>query len=318
MTRTCVILLNYNNAEDTYLCLKSLRQSLVPVDVVVVDNSPDDPNLARARNEFPFVKFSNSPVNIGFGQGNNLGVKLASSQNTYDFFFFLNNDATIDENSIQALQSALDQHPEAGITVGRIVFGEDPNVLWYGGGEINWWFGGGKTPGNFGSSTALLAMTGRHVPFATGCALMIRRSVLETCGGFDSRFFLYEEDLELCLRVAEHGWGIWYEPGARIVHRCQGSLRTEGSLVTTIGPLSPRNPHLTFYIFHIFRNRCLNMYLHARGTDRLRFLLGFPLFVFYKCGIFMKSKRFDALGAICKALVDCVRTIAFRSSHLEP
>lgn len=183
------------------------------------------------------------------------------------------------------------------MVVPRIVFMDKPEVLWYGGGEVSWLRGAAVAPGYLGASNAPLAMQEREVSFASGCAMLFRRSVMQKLCGFDERFFMYEEDVELCLRTLELGWKIRYIPNALLFHVVQASSRGEQGFV---GMLSPLNKNLSFYAYHIVRNRMINMKLHAKGVNKLTFIAGFSLLVLKKTFSFALHKRWDGIAAIFK------------------
>lgn len=308
--RSCVVVVNYKNSDETGKCLASLAESAVQVQAVVVDNSPNDPELEAALSPFTDVHLIRAPENLGFGLGNNLGIDWALQHQDYEFVLILNNDATIDPDAIDLLEAAMDTHPEAGIVTARIVLAEDESKLWYGGGEVDWRRGGGRVPGVLGPANAPMAMQARHVSFASGCAMMIRRNVLQDLGGFDKRFFMYEEDLELSLRVQEAGWKIWYEPNSVIKHLGQGSLRREGEKFT--GLLWSSNPNLPFYVFHIIKNRLDNMSMHAHGKDRMVFFTFFPLLLMRLMTRFLLTNRWDAVKALFRALQEFIASKALR------
>ena len=296
--RTCVITINYRNAADTASCLASLRDSVTPLSIVAVDNSPNDPDLDTLLSAYPEVTFLRAPENLGFGRGNNLGIRWALENTDCEFVFVFNNDAVIKPDSIRQLEIAMEAHPEVGIMVPRIAYMDRPDVLWYGGGEVDWRRGSAVAPGIHGPVDAELALTSREVTFATGCALFVRRSVLRKIGGFDPRFFMYEEDVEFCLRAKEHGIRIRYVPESIVLHRCQGSVRKIGESTGDIWDV--KNPKLSFYAFHIIRNRLLNMYFHAHGINGLVFILFFPLYVLRRAIPFAFGGRFDAIMAMAK------------------
>ncbi len=297
-TGTCVISVNYRNAADTAVCLASLRRSMTPLYIVVVDNSPNDPDLAPLQAAYPEVKFLSAPENLGFGRGSNLGIRWALEHTNCEFVFIFNNDAAIQEDTVRQLERSMVLHPEAGILVPRIVYLDRPDVLWYGGGDVDWRRGSAVVPGFYGDANAALALTAREVMFATGCALFIRRSVLEDIGGFDPRFFMYEEDVELCLRAREAGIRIRYVPHSLVLHKCQGSVQKTGRSTGDIWNVN--NPRLPFYAFHIIRNRLLNMYFHARGFNGLVFACFFPLYILRRAIPFAWGRRFDAIRAMAK------------------
>lgn len=272
----------------------------MPVLVVVVDNTPNDPHLDSKLASYNNVKLIQSPENLGFGRGNNLGIDWVLANTDCEFIFILNNDAMLEGDTLQRMEEAMDAHPDAGILAPRIVLAEDTNVLWYGGGEVDWCRGGGIVPGVLGESTAPLAMQSRGVTFASGCAMLIRREVLERIGSFDDRYFMYEEDLELGLRAQKAGYSIWYEPLALVRHVGQGSMRKGG---TFIGLWSPANPRLPFYVYHIVRNRLLTMHLHACGIQQLKFAIGFPMLILPKIIQFYRYRRWDGIRAVYQGWV---------------
>jgi GT2 family glycosyltransferase len=142
-----------------------------------------------------------------------------------------------------------------------------------------------------------LALQAREVSFASGCAMLIRCDVMRQLKGFDERFFMYEEDVEMCLRINEYGWKILYEPAALVLHVVQASSRGEQKFIDRLSPL---NKNLSFYVFHTIRNRLINMRLHARGRNRLIFIAGFSLFLFKMIVSYILHKRWDGIAAIFK------------------
>lgn len=299
--RTSVITINYHGAVDTATCVASLVESTVPLAIVVVDNTPNDPELEAALAPFPQVTLLRASENLGFGRGNNLGIEWALNSTNCEFIFIFNNDATVEAHTVQVLEQALDGHPESGIVSPRIVLAEEPNKLWYGGGEVDWKRGGGKVPGVLGAADAPLAILPRYVTFASGCAMMMRRSIIEKIAGFDQRFFMYEEDLELSLRMQESGWKIWYEPKALVRHVGQGSQKKQDEFMVLF---HPKNPNLPFYAYHVVKNRLLNMWMHAYGKNWLIFVSVFPVFISIKLIQWLMHGRLGAVKNVMKAVRD--------------
>lgn len=292
--------MNYNSAPDLTWCVRSLLGSKERPALFVVDNASSEGGLEEAVAGYPGVTVIRSPENLGFGRGNNVGIRRAFRDTDCEFVFLLNNDATVEPDTISVLQTAMDDHPEAGVAAPRIVLAESPDVLWYGPGEIDWRKGSPRVPGYLGPAGSGTALKPENVTFASGCAMMIRRPVLREIGGFDPRLFMYQEDLELCLRVQRTGWMIRYVPEALVRHRGQGSER--GGEEAFIPILSPRNPRLPFYALHVSKGRLLSMLVHARGTNALRFCAGFPLFCFRKCLQYALHGRWDGIHALLRGL----------------
>lgn len=292
-----MVLVNYKGAQDTAACLHSLYANDIVPRIVVVDNTPNDPGLANVMANYPDVHLIYAPKNLGFGGGNNLGINWAMSQTDCEFIFIFNNDATVEQDTISKLEASLDNYPEAGMVTPRIVFMDKPDVLWYGGGEVSWVRGAAIAPGFLGNSDAPLALQAREVSFASGCAMLVRRDVMQQLGGFDDRFFIYEEDVEMCLRISELGWRIRYVPTVLVHHVVQASSRGEQGFVSSLSPL---NQNLRFYLFHLVRNRLINMHLHAKGLNRLIFIVGFSLLLLKKSLHCAMHQRWDGIDAIIR------------------
>jgi GT2 family glycosyltransferase len=298
MPKTTVVIVNYKNALDTFQCINSISETVNAPLTVVVDNSPNDLELRFHLLDFKNVKLICAPENLGFSQGNNLGIEWALSNTSSSYIFILNNDAVVDSKTIEILEETLELHPEAGIAAPRVVFMDNPETLWYGVGEVSWARGGGMVPGYMGPSDSLLALQAREVTFASGCAMLVRREVFQKLKGFHPDFFMYEEDLEFSLRTQNLGWFIYYEPRALVKHKVQASSSKDDGF---IGMLSPLNKNLSFYTYHLIRNRLINMRLHAKGAHRITFFFGFSLFVLKTSLNYFIHKRWDGILSIIKA-----------------
>lgn len=303
MINTCVVIVSYKGAVDTALCLRSLAESDTPVTAVVVDTTPNDPELHAVVAEFPNAHLLNASDNLGFGGGNNLAIRWALEHTSCDYFFLLNNDALVFPTTIGELETQMAARPEAAIVTPRIAFRDRPDRLWYGGGDIDWRRASVFTPGFNGPVDAPEALRQRFVTFASGCALFMRRSVLITLGGFDSRFFMYEEDVELCLRAQKHGFRILYVPATLILHRAQGSSNSDDE-DNRADFWSVKNPRLPFYAFHIIRNRMLNLFTHASAQQKLVAAVFFPLYLLRHAVPFLLGGRPDAVLAMFRGIID--------------
>jgi GT2 family glycosyltransferase len=206
------------------------------------------------------------------------------------------------------LEAQLAERPEAAVVTPRIAFRDRPDRLWYGGGDIDWRRASVFTPGFDGPVDAPEALRKRFVTFASGCALFMRRSVLITLGGFDPRFFMYEEDVELCLRAQKHGFRILYIPKTLILHRAQGSSNPDDG-GNRADFWSVKNPRLAFYAFHIIRNRMLNIFTHANAWQKLTAAVFFPLYLLRHSIPFLLGGRPDAVLAMLRGIQD---SLAYR------
>ena len=302
MTGTFIILINYNNHNDTLKCLTSIKEAGYSNNVVVVDNNSTVEGIDEIREKFPSTILLKNDMNIGFGRANNVGIDWVTNNTVCEFIFILNNDTTINKDTINYLERMMKKNKNIGIVSPKIAMMDLPDRLWYGGGCINWKKGSATIPGYLADSNSELACITRKVEFASGCAMLVRRSVIECIGGFDRRFFMYEEDLEFCCRAREHGWEIWYVSDALVLHKCQGSLRKKSELFNSIW--SPKNPNLPFYMYQITKNRMQSMHLHAKGKNRFYFFTIFPCILILKSIQFLYFRRFDGIKAIYLGIKD--------------
>lgn len=297
--KTAAVIVNWNNSRDTLECIESLNRSVTDCKAIVVDNGSPK-NDVEILGSIPGIVLITCSENLGFGRGNNVGIRWAMAHTDCKYILLLNNDATCDRWAISTLENELDYDLSLGIVAPRIVYYSNPDILWYGGGYISWIRGSVKVPGFRMSANSELALLKRDVTFVSGCAMLVRREVFAQVGGFDPRFFMYEEDVELSIRVREAGWKLRYIPQAVVKHKVQGGQKQGGNAIYSM--LSPRNPKLPFYLFHIMRNRLLNMFIHAHGINFLIFLSIFPLYWVKKIFEYIYYRRFDGIAAILKGI----------------
>ncbi len=230
------ILLNYRTAEMTLQAAEAALEDLHSLggELVIVDNASGDGSYevltrevaARGWGENGLVRVIASPVNGGFGAGNNIGLRMKmSNESTPDYFYVLNSDAFPDVGCSGALVAHLEAHPKAGFACSH-VRGEDSAVhtTAFRFPSIAGEFVGAARLGFFERMlpNAPVPMPQPQetcqVGWSAGASMMIRRAMLDEIGTFDETFFLYFEETDLCLRGARAGWSCWYVPDSRVVH----------------------------------------------------------------------------------------------------
>ncbi len=244
MDHISIILVNYESAKLTKMCLKSLQQLQTKdfaYSVIVVDNASQEALTLPASLKADNVSVIRSESNLGFTGGNNLGITYAAEQHDPDYICLLNNDTTVDPNFLTELHQSLEAKETGGLVSPKIYFApgyeyhnqaydksDRGRVIWYGGGSIDWPNLIAFHQGVDEIDRGHLDLT-RSVDFCTGCCILISREVLETTGLLDDKFFLYYEDADLSIRARKKGFNVLYCPQAKIWHHNGGSSGGAGS-----------------------------------------------------------------------------------------
>lgn len=234
MPRILTIILNYRTPDLTVQAARSALRDMQALggEVVIVDNASGDGSyemLIRAVAEWDAgdrLRVVQSPVNGGFGAGNNIGMRLGLSDGTQpEFFYLLNSDAWPDPGAVQALVDVMQAHPRAGLAGSHIRGTDDvdhctvfrfPSIT----GELEGAARTGLITRMFPNSVVPMQIPTQttKVDWTAGASLMIRAEMLNEIGLFDERFFLYYEETELCHRAKRAGWDTYYVPASRTVH----------------------------------------------------------------------------------------------------
>jgi GT2 family glycosyltransferase len=220
-----LVIVNYNGADDTIACLEGIRSLEWParaLKVVVVDNASGGDDVERIRQAAPGVRVIASKNNLGFAGGCNLGAAKADT----DHLAFINNDARPEPGFLQAAVGALTRNPGVGAVAAKVLDWEgnrvdfvDSALSWYGQGfKLHV---GAEDDGSFD--------TEHDVLFGTGSALVVRRSAFEQVGGFDERYFMFFEDVDLGWRLWLAGHRVRFVPGALVYHRHHASMSKLGA-----------------------------------------------------------------------------------------
>jgi GT2 family glycosyltransferase/glycosyltransferase involved in cell wall biosynthesis len=215
-----VIVVNYRGADDTITCLRALRDGLdYPAErlqVVCVDNASGDGSAERIR-QVPGTTVIEAGANLGFAGGCNLGARHA----TGSVLAFLNNDARPHRDWVTAAVDVLKKEPTVAAVASKVLDWDGQRVDFVDAGLT--WFGMGykRHAGELDDGTHDQA---RDVLFATGSAMFVRAEVYRKLGGFDERFFMFYEDVDLGWRLNLRGWRVRYEPRSLAYHRHHASM----------------------------------------------------------------------------------------------
>jgi GT2 family glycosyltransferase/glycosyltransferase involved in cell wall biosynthesis len=216
-----VVVVNYRGADDTLACLRTLRDELdwpaEALELICVDNASDDGSAQRIAAAVPQARLIRSATNTGFAGGCNLGVSHATGA----IVGFLNSDARPHRNWLGAAVEVLHQDRGVAAVASKVLDWDGERIDYVDGGLT--WYGMGYKP-HVGKLDDGAHDTARDVLFGTGAALVIRREIFERLGGFDERFFMFCEDVDLGWRLNLRGYRVRYEPRSIAYHRHHASL----------------------------------------------------------------------------------------------
>ncbi|MCZ2812344.1 glycosyltransferase [Modestobacter sp. VKM Ac-2979] len=220
-----VVLVNYKGAEDTITCLRSLGELDWPADqleLIVVDNDSGGDDVDRIRREVPGAVVIEAGENSGFAGGCNTGVRHARGE----VVGFINNDARPDPQWVRAAVDVLQRDRSVASVASKVLDWEGTHID-YVDGSLTWFGMGYKREVERPDSGEW--ETPRDVLFGTGAAMFVRKDVYETVGGFDERFFMFYEDVDLGWRLNLLGWRVRYVPDSIAFHKHHASMKKFGS-----------------------------------------------------------------------------------------
>jgi GT2 family glycosyltransferase len=213
-----IVVLTWNGKPDTLECLNSLR--LVEYRnfrILVVDNASTDGTCEAIKKQFPDVELIVNRENLRFAGGNNIGIRYALEHGA-DFVLLLNNDTVVDKHFLTYLTVAAATNPQIGMVGPKIYYFGDQQRLWFAGGKIVWWKGLISHIGIREKDHGQYDTQG-ETDYITGCCVLVRRSVIESIGMLDERYFIYGEDADWCVRAIRKGYKLVFVPASIICHK---------------------------------------------------------------------------------------------------
>lgn len=216
MAGVTAVIVNYRTPALVVECIDHLKAhppAVVPLRVVVVDNGSGDGSLDRIAAAHPDVRLIDAGGNLGFARGNNLALR----ELTTEFALLINSDALVQHGTLDGMIAAMRDDPWLGVVGPRVINADDGQDQDY--------------PYRFPSVPEMLRRAvggpqfparGRATPIAIerihGACLMTRAAVLRDVGLLDEGFFMYDEDVDWCLRAARAGWHLRLLPALTVRH----------------------------------------------------------------------------------------------------
>lgn len=264
MPLVSAIVLNYRTPQETVACVHNLQKQTVAdqMEIIVVENHSEDESIGVLRNRLkvPALAIIETPRNLGFGGGYNKGIQRAQSK-----YILINNPAKILQNDgIEKMVMTMERDPSIGIIAPKLVYDDGtirPSVRSFPSPldiiikrtPLRYVF-----PKIFARYVRIDvdSQKRQNVDWVVGGCLMIRRDLFDEIGGFDERFFLFFEDIDLCLRVHCKGKKVVYDPSVTALDR-KRRLSGEGFFdlfLTKTGRI-----HLLSALKYFWKWRCITL-----------------------------------------------------------
>lgn len=223
------ITINYNSSKYTLELLESIKEHTKNIlyEVIIIDNASKEEDIEFLESNivgYPFARLIKNKINSGFASGNMLGVNYANGE----YYFFINNDCKLLNNTALILQQFLESNKDVALVTAQIIddngnffssYKQFPHILkQLFGNSVQRNFSKYKFPSNkikLENSTA--------VEVVTGSCMFFRANEFAQIGGFDTVFFLYCEEEDICKRVWDIGKKVYFIPKAQVYHKSGGS-----------------------------------------------------------------------------------------------
>ncbi|MBN1426585.1 glycosyltransferase family 2 protein [Candidatus Fermentibacteria bacterium] len=210
-----VVVVNYNGVGFLDACLGSLKEMGAPAgEVILVDNASTDGSAAWVREHHPWVRLIQANENLGYCGGNNLGIR-ASSQ---PFVALLNNDTRVEPGWLENLFQELHNRPSTAACSSLVLLPGDPPRVHYAGSQAH-------VLGHIANLHYLQPLPEVQAKLQAGCtgvyvgsSVLFRKAALDEVGLLEERFFIYEDELDMSLRLRMLGWSIRFTPRSVVWH----------------------------------------------------------------------------------------------------
>lgn len=222
-----IVIVNFKVADYLKRTLLSLREADLydRAEVIIVDNASHDDSKSLVTGEFPEVTWVGLKNNIGFGKACNVGAKSGRGA----CLLFLNPDTLVSKNTLRECANFFESHPEAGVMGPKILNADgslqaacrrsfpSPLVAFFRFTGLSRLFPKSRLFGRY-NLTYLDPETISEVDAVSGSFMVMPARLFHEVNGFDETFFMYGEDLDLCCRIKEKGYSVWYNPATKIIH----------------------------------------------------------------------------------------------------
>lgn len=220
MPNVGIVISNYNGWQDTVRCLESLeKQTYTDFEILLLDDASTNDSVQQLQQHLtPRTVFLPQAANSGFAAVNNVGMRRALADGC-NWVLLLNNDTVAAPDFLETL---LRETPAEAVSCPKMLFLDPPDEIWFAGGELDRATGKVRHLGGHAKDGPAFSEK-KQVSFITFCCVLLPRSVIEEVGFLDETLFMYCEDVDYCIRLADAGVPLWFLPDAKIWHKAGGS-----------------------------------------------------------------------------------------------
>jgi len=290
-----IIIVNWNAKDYLEQCINSLlSQTLSDFEIILVDNNSTDNSLELIEKKYTQIKLIKNNENVGFAEGNNVGIKHAKGK----YIALFNPDAVAEKKWLSHLISVLDSSDRIAAVTGKMYYLDDKygkDAVFCTWSKIDPY---SANPYNFSGNEPM-----SKVDYVSGAAMVFKRSVIDTVGLLDREYFLYFEETDWCARMIRAGYDLIYVPNAIVWH--------------AVSPLSSSSNK----IYYMERSR---LRFAIKNFDANYLLYFFGIFFLESSGIFgrdLKNRNFERtqirFRAIMWNLTNFFKTIRIRKKHIK-
>jgi len=224
-----VVILNYNGREHLEGCIESVESiNYDNFEVIVIDNNSSDDSVDYINKNHTDVAIMQIEKNLMFAGGYNYFF----NQDQEDcFYMILNNDTIVDADILRDFMIGVRRYGINNIYGCKIMYASAPDKIWYAGGEVDLNRGLIK---HIGIRKEDLELNDCITDYVTGCCMFFHSSMIKKLGGFDSRFNMYMEDVDLCLRAKQKGLNCYFLKKPTLYHKVSGSVSLNSKIFKTI------------------------------------------------------------------------------------
>ena len=225
--KVAILILNFNGKDLLLSYLDNVVAHKGDAEIWVVDNGSTDDSLDIVKKKFPSVKVLVLDKNYGYAKGYNLAVSKIDA----DLYCFLNNDVRVSSDWISPMRQLFERHKRLGFAQPKIVSMQDESVFDYAGaagGHLDM-FGFPYCRGRYlhhCENDKGQYDRSEEITWASGAAFCVRKTTFTQLGGFDERYFMHFEEIDLCLRGKAVGWFTMCHGNIRVAHLGGGTLAT--------------------------------------------------------------------------------------------